>query len=315
MPLLKGIIPVIPTPFSENGEKADIEVFQRLVEHGIDEGANALCLFAAGAEFYKLTKEERKELLNAAVAVNQGRVPILVTVSEHATLLAEREASYYQEHGADAINIMPPSFAAPSGPMITRHLARVCKSVSIPAMIQYAPALTGMTIALEAFREIMESGSIPELYVKLEASPTGPLITSFQNATKGKYHIVVGNGGECMYEALERGACAVMPGLSMVRKFREIYDMYSAGNAETAYKMFQRFLPFVHFMLRDIEQFVAMEKIILRDKGLLPNTLCREPNNYPDPYTINILNRLVRELNESETNTPPFREGTGSFRQ
>ena len=118
-----------------------------------------------------------------------------------------------------------------------------------------------------------------------------------------------------MYEALERGACAVMPGLSMVRKFREIYDMYSAGNAETAYKMFQRFLPFVHFMLRDIEQFVAMEKIILRDKGLLPNTLCREPNNYPDPYTINILNRLVRELNESETNTPPFREGTGSFRQ
>lgn len=297
MPLLKGIIPVIPTPFSENGEKADIEVFQKLVEHGIEEGANALCLFAAGAEFYKLTNEEKKELLNAAVEVNQRRIPILVTVSEHATLLAEREASYYQEHGADAINIMPPSFAAPSGPMIARHLVRVCKSVRIPAMIQYAPALTGMTIAQETFREIMESGNIPELYVKLEASPTGPLITSFQNATKGNYHIVVGNGGECMYEALTRGACAVMPGLSMVRRFREIYDMYIAGESETSYQMFKRFLPFVHFMLRDIEQFVAMEKIILRDRGLLPNAVCREPNNYPDQYTVHILSQLVRELN------------------
>ena len=104
MGLLRGIIPVIPTPFTENGQYVDYENFEKLVHMAIQDGAHALCLFAAGAEFYKLTMEERKELFIRAVRANRGRVPLIATVSSHATILALWEALYYESKGAQAFS-------------------------------------------------------------------------------------------------------------------------------------------------------------------------------------------------------------------
>ena len=290
MGLLRGIIPVIPTPFTENGQYVDYENFEKLVHMAIQDGAHALCLFAAGAEFYKLTMEERKELFIRAVRANRGRVPLIATVSSHATILALREALYYESKGAQALNIMPPSFAAPSQSMVTQHLAEISSAVHIPMIIQYAPALNGMTIAADTFARISK-GQEHELYIKLEASPTGPAITALRNAVGDQYDIIVGNGGECMFEALTRGAYAVMPGAALIRPYRMIYDAFEKGETELAFDLFNRYLPHIHLMQRDIESFVAMEKIILKRRGIMKNTVCRKPDNYPDAHTIALLDR------------------------
>lgn len=297
MPLLNGVIPVIPTPFSEDGFSVDYKSFEKLVELAVDEGANGLGLLAGGAEFYKLTQEERNNLLRTAVEVNNKRVPVLVTISAHATRNAVQEAELAMKMGADAINVMPPSFAFPNAKMVARHLVEVSKSVPLPVMIQYAPALTGGAIANETFTEIGESSG-GELYIKVEASPTGPVISSVIAATHGKYNIVAGNGGECMFEAFSRGACAVMPGLAMVKPYCEIYNAFVEGDKDKAFRLFNMFLPYVHFILRDIEQFVAMEKIILVERGVLHNAVCREPNNYPDEWSKRLLLSNYRFIKE-----------------
>lgn len=285
---LKGIIPVVPTPFTDDGRYVDYGNFEELVDMAVRDGAHALCLFAAGAEFYKLSVEERKELFQRAVQANRGRVPLVVTVSSHATVLAIREAAYYEKKGAAALNVMPPSFAAPSQAMVAEHLIEIGKAVDIPVIIQYAPALNGMAIAQETFARISENRK-QELYIKLEASPTGPFISALRNATDNKYDIIVGNGGECMYEALIRGACAVMPGASLIRPYRMIYDAFENGNANKAFDLFNLFLPHIHLMQRDIESFVAMEKMILMKRGIMKNCVCRKPNNYPDSQTLVLL--------------------------
>lgn len=288
MGLLRGIIPVIPTPFTDNGQYVDYENFEKLIDMAVQDGAHALCLFAAGAEFYKLTMEERKELFLRAVRANKSKVPLIATVSSHATILALREALYYENKGADALNIMPPGFAAPSQSMLAQHLAEISSAVQIPMIIQYAPALNGMTIAADTFARISENRK-QELYIKLEASPTGPAITDLRNAVGDQYDIIVGNGGECMFEALTRGACAVMPGAALIRPYRMIYDAFENGETELAFDLFNRYLPHIHLMQRDIESFIAMEKIILRKRGIMKNTVCRKPNNYPDTQTMALL--------------------------
>lgn len=297
MGILKGIIPVLPTPFTNDGTGVDFDTFERITEMAIQDGAHALCLFAGGAEFYKLAPEEKEELYNRAVQVNDGRVPLVPTVSSHATVLAVKEAQNYEERGAAALNIMPPSFAGPSQAMIAEHLKEVAQAVKIPLIIQYAPALTGMSIAADTFAKISQGGT-RELYIKLEASPTGPAITGLRNATEDKYQIIVGNGGECMYEALVRGACAVMPGAALIRPYRMIFDAFESGDNEKAFDLFNRYLPHVHLMLRDIESFVAMEKMILQKRGIMKNHICRKPANYPDEMTIALLEQhleLVRK--------------------
>lgn len=288
MGILKGVIPVLPTPFTDNGKYVDFGSVENLVDMAIREGAHALCLFAAGAEFYKLTWEEKKELYHRITITNRGRVPIIPTVSSHATTLAVREAIYYEKKGALALNIMPPSFAKPTQNMVAEHLIEIANAVNLPVMIQYAPALTGMYIAGDTLKKISKGGE-RELYIKLEALPTGPAITELKKQTSNAFQIIVGNGGECMYEALERGACAVMPGVALLQVYRMIYDAFEKNNQREAFELFNRFLPYIHLMQRDIESFVAMEKLVLKRRGILKNAVCRKPNHYPDSQTLKLL--------------------------
>lgn len=288
MGTLKGIIPVIPTPFTDDGKYVDYGNFEDIVDMAIRDGAHGICLFAAGAEFYKLTMDERKELFQRALQANKGRVPIVATVSSHATVLAIREAIYYEKKGAAALNIMPPGFASPTSEMLVKHLRTIADSVRIPIIIQYAPALNGVEIPCSTFEGIGEKNS-RELYIKLEASPTGPAITALRSKTHNKYGIIVGNGGECMYEALFRGACAVMPGAALIRPYRMIYDAFEKGEKEKAFDLFNKYLPHIHLMQRDIESFVALEKIILKKRGIMRNTVCRQPGKYPDKQTLALL--------------------------
>lgn len=295
MGIIKGIIPVLPTPFTDNGKFVDFGSVENLVEMAIRDGAHALCLFAAGAEFYKLSPEEKRELYHRVMVTNKGRVPIIPTVSSHATALAVREAIYYEKKGATALNMMPPSFAMPTQDMIAEHLIEIAGAVEIPIIIQYAPALTGMGIATETFEKISKGGN-RELYIKLEALPTGPAITALRQQTSNKFEIIVGNGGDCMYEALMRGACAVMPGAALIRPYRMIYDAFEKGQSEEAFELFNRSLPYIHLMQRDIESFVAMEKVILKRRGILKNAVCRKPNRYPDHQTMKLLEQHLEYM-------------------
>jgi hypothetical protein len=64
--LIKGIIPVIPTPFTEN-EELDLEALERLVDVAARANAAPVCLPAYAREFYKLTDPERSAVLKTAL--------------------------------------------------------------------------------------------------------------------------------------------------------------------------------------------------------------------------------------------------------
>jgi 4-hydroxy-tetrahydrodipicolinate synthase len=282
--MLKGSVPVIPTPFSQDGSEILYERFTALINKVLEEGASAVMLFGAGGEFYKLTGEEKARLLDEAVGVCRGKVPVVATVTAHATRNAIKEAETFQKAGADFINIMPPSFGLPSGIMIRDHIVELSKAIGVPLILQYAPALTGSAISNEVFAHIAErTGN--ELYIKIEAVPTGPALTSLLNATGGKYRIIIGNAGECLYEALERGAVAVMAGAAFVKPYMDIIAAFERGDKDSALERYMIFLPYLHFIQRHIEEFISMEKLVLQRRGVLPNAACRMPAMYPDSHT------------------------------
>lgn len=284
----EGVLPVVPTPFSENGEDILYDRFAALVEQCIREGAAAIVMFGAGGEFYKLEADEKKRLLAEALRVCGTRVPVIATVTQHATLLAQREAARYQEMGASAINILPPGFAAPSAAMVREHILQLAEATTLPVMVQYAPALTGGVLPATLFFEIAQKLR-QELYIKVESTPTGPAVTALRQATDDRFGIIIGNGGECLYEALARGAVAVMPGAAMVKPYCDIMAAWRGGDEQRALSLYNAFLPYLHFAVRHIEEFVAMEKWILMERGIFPNAVCRKPNMEPDAESLRFL--------------------------
>jgi dihydrodipicolinate synthase/N-acetylneuraminate lyase len=297
MSTIKGIIAVLPTPFTPDEEDIDVVGLRRLVETAIKDGADALGLFGAGGEFYKLSEGEKKLILDTVLETVAGRLPILATVTAHATCLAGREAREYERMGVDVINIFPPHFASPSEESISNHMLHVADMVATPIMIQHAPQLTGMETADEVYQHICKETD-RELYIKVESDPTGPAIKRLVDATDGKYHIVVGNAGIQMYEAFIRTACAVMPGAATIKAYSKMYRAFACGDEAEAFRLHNELLPYIYVLGTEIERFVVMEKMILERRGVLRNHVTRRPNVVLDEATVQLLFKQYERINQ-----------------
>jgi 2-keto-3-deoxy-L-arabinonate dehydratase len=70
---LTGVVPIIPTPFTAN-EEIDKLALKNLVEFAISKDIKAACLPAYASEFYKLTDDEKLQVVSIAVKQSAGRM-------------------------------------------------------------------------------------------------------------------------------------------------------------------------------------------------------------------------------------------------
>ena len=75
-PGLRGVIPIIPTPFRVD-ESFDLAGLARCVRFAIDCGVSAICLPAYASEFYKLTESERLQVITTALEASEGQLPVI----------------------------------------------------------------------------------------------------------------------------------------------------------------------------------------------------------------------------------------------
>ena len=76
MPPLDGVIPVIPTPFSDD-ELIDEASLRQAIEFVAHRKMAALCLPAYGSEFYKLTDVEHETVVGIAIDQASGKSPVV----------------------------------------------------------------------------------------------------------------------------------------------------------------------------------------------------------------------------------------------
>ncbi len=104
---LYGVVPIIPTPFTED-EEIDDHALRNLVDFAIRSEVTAICLPAYASEFYKLSDEEKLHVVEVAVEHANGRIPV-VAQSNHPSLKhAIRLAKSNVAAGADIISLAVP---------------------------------------------------------------------------------------------------------------------------------------------------------------------------------------------------------------
>lgn len=83
-----GVYTVVSTPFHSDGTH-DYESLERLLRAQVDRDIDAVILFGIVGEFYKLTRAERRAVVETASAVCDGTsADLVVSVTDHATTLA-----------------------------------------------------------------------------------------------------------------------------------------------------------------------------------------------------------------------------------
>src|SRR5579872_654290 len=108
---LKGVIGFVITPFEPN-QDLDLRGLEILVKRIADSPTHALCCAGGVGEFYALSLDEYREVVQTVVRAAGGRLPVIAGVG-HATRIACEWARAAADAGADGLMVNPVYFAEP----------------------------------------------------------------------------------------------------------------------------------------------------------------------------------------------------------
>ncbi len=272
---LRGCIPILCTPFHEDGS-VDYASLEREIDWVIAEGASGVATLALASEGYKLTESERQEITRVVVARTAGRVPVVVSADGTGIEIAIERALAAERAGAAALMVLPPSFVKPGLDGLRSYYTRIGNAVSIPVIIQDAPQLTGVAMGPALWAELSATvGTIR--YVKAEGVPQGPTLTATMEASEGRLQVFCGWGGLSMIDAMERGAAGSMPAPGFTRLFADIQRSFEAGDWVGADALFQSELPFVLWAMQSLDVSVRSAKTDLLARNVFTTRTMREP--------------------------------------
>jgi 4-hydroxy-tetrahydrodipicolinate synthase len=127
-PHLAGVASVAITPFDDDG-RVEEHALRAVIEYLDEGGTDTLVVCGGTGEFYGLTAEERRQVVEVSAATVQ-RVPLVVSVGLDAAGAANA-ARHAQDVGAAGIMVHQPvhPYSHPDG--LRRYYDAICSAVSI----------------------------------------------------------------------------------------------------------------------------------------------------------------------------------------
>ena len=291
----RGVFPVVPTTFTEDGA-LDIASQKRCIDFMIDAGSDGLAILANFSEQFALADDERELLTRTILEHVAGRVPVVVTTTHYGTRVCAERSRRAQDMGAAMVMVMPPYHGATfrvSEPQIHAFYARLSDAITIPIMIQDAPAAgTPLSAAFLAgmAREIEQVA-----YFKIEtagaASKLRELIRLGGDAIEGPWD---GEEAITLLPDLDAGATGAMTGGGFPDGIRRIVDAYAAGQREEAIALYERWLPLINIENRQCGLLAA--KALMKEGGVIDCEAPRHPFPAMHPDTRAGLIEAARRL-------------------
>src|SRR5678815_1631223 len=127
-----GSIPALVTPFAAG--RVDEAIFRDFVAWQIEQGSNGLVPCGTTGEGATLSDEEHRRVIEIAVEVAGGRVPVIAGCGSNDTTHAIALTKTAKAAGADAALHVPPYYNRPNQDGIYGHLAAVAE-LGIPIIL------------------------------------------------------------------------------------------------------------------------------------------------------------------------------------
>ena len=157
-PVFTGSSVAIVTPF-RNG-KIDFEKLSTLIEFQIAGGTKAITVCGTTGESSTMSLEEHMETVDFCVKTVRGRVKVIAGAGSNDTMAAVMLSQEAEKSGADAILSVTPYYNKTTQRGLIRHYTYIADRVKIPMILYNVPARTGLTIALDTYKELSKHANI-----------------------------------------------------------------------------------------------------------------------------------------------------------
>ena len=290
---LKGILPVLPTPFLADGG-IDEAGMKRLVVFALDKGVDGVVFPGFASEVEALNAAERATLLKIVVDAVAGRVPVVAGASAADWREVVEHGRTASALGIRHLMVQPPKSVGTDAAALIEFLGRIVEALpEVEIILQNAPAPRGSDLSPQAIVEIVRA--LPQVtYVKEETLPAGPAISHIIAHAPSTLKGVIGGGGaRYILDEYARGATAAMPALEIAEEHVAIDRALVAGRREEARRIYVRTLPLL--VLQAVYR-MRLTKYVLARRGVIEGVAVRAPTPELDAAAIADIDANLVEL-------------------
>jgi N-acetylneuraminate lyase len=232
MPLLKGVIPALVTPFTKDDE-VNVKLLQELVEWELAQNAAGLYLTGSTGEGFLMSIPERQLVVDTVVKQVRGRVPVMVQVGTLASRDAAALAAGAKEAGADGVSAVPPFYYRVDYDGLKLHYAMIGAASDLPLYLYNVPATTGVMVTAAQFGRLIKD--VPTVVGMKYTAHDFFTMRQIIELDGGRLNIVSGPD-EMFLPALSMGVDgAIGTTLNyMCLQFHQIYQAFKAGDTGRA---------------------------------------------------------------------------------
>lgn len=288
-----GVIPVVHTPFLENGE-LDYDSLLRELQWACSQEIDGLCTGMV-SELLRLSDSERETLHRWIGEFDRGDRSFVASVGAETTDQAVAYAQMAQSAGADAVMAIPPTKTELDAAQLTDYYTQIVELGGLPLIVQDASGYVGNEIPLEVSTGLFERFGAERIMFKPEANPMGPRLSLLRDATGGKAKIFEGSGGISLMDSFHRGIAGTIPGMEFLPQVLKVWQALQAGDIGKAYEHYLPLCALVSLQLQaGLDGFLAIEKYMMKRQGLFTTDCRREPIEWRmDEETQQELERLL----------------------
>ena len=158
-PLLQGSFVALITPMRSDGA-VDEAAFSAFVDWQIQQGTNGIVPVGTTGESPTLSHDEHRRVVEIAVEVAAGRVPVLAGAGSNSTAEAIELTRHAKEAGADAALIVTPYYNKPTQQGMILHYTAIADAVDLPIVIYNIPSRSVVDMSVETMAHLAQHRNI-----------------------------------------------------------------------------------------------------------------------------------------------------------
>jgi 4-hydroxy-tetrahydrodipicolinate synthase len=189
--MFTGTGTALVTPFRRDGA-LDEPTLRALIKRQIDAGINFLVPCGTTGESPTLTHQEHLRVVEIAVELAKGKVPVLAGAGGYNTAEVIALARELAELGANGILSVTPYYNKPTQEGLYQHFRAIAEAVSLPIILYSVQGRTGVNIEPPTVQRLSQikniigikeaSGNISQMCTILNAVPEDFLVLSGDDA-------------------------------------------------------------------------------------------------------------------------------------
>lgn len=295
----RGVYIISATPFLEDGS-LDLESTDRLADFYIEQGVSGITVLGMMGEAQKMAPEESEAFLLRMLKRVDGKVPVVVGVSNAGLDNLAHLSAFSMDNGAAGVMVAPlPGLGTEQ--KIYNYFEQVFAALGdgVPVCYQDYPQATRSEISVPLFNKLVADFE-QLVMLKHEECPGLNKISAVRKASDEglrRVSILCGNGGLYLPQELARGADGAMTGFAYPEMLVAVVELHRAGQLDQAEDIFDAYLPLV----RHEQQpgfGLALRKEVLHRRGVIASPKVRAPGPKLNTTDREELTRLIGRVEQ-----------------